>query len=315
MAAPLVGNHAQSLKRGRVHVLEGLTFWKLTGSGNDFVFFDARGGYDPELQDPAVIDGICDRRSGVGADGIVLFESPAQPDEKELYSIRYFNRDGTLAEFCGNAALCSVRLADLLGVLPSTDELFRFHSSSGMISGGIRWLGASSDDPTVSMPQPLDTQTSCDIALDRGEQRIGFTRVGVPHVVVAVDDLEAVPLVSRGRELRMHPSLRNGANVNFMQQLGPGRWAMRTYERGVEAETLACGSGAVAVATLLAEWKLEPVANSVKILARGGRELAVSWTRVSAALHPWLSGEGRLVYSGTLAQPLLSPSQSTSPNA
>lgn len=294
-------------------MLEGLNFWKLTGSGNDFVFFDARNGYDPELENPGVIDGICDRRTGVGADGIVLFEAPE--NEKELYSIRYFNRDGSLAEFCGNAALCSVRLADILGVIRNQDEPFNFHSSSGMISGGTRSFGAPSDDPRVSMPQPFDTAATCDIALTRGEQRIGFTRVGVPHIVVAASDLESVPVVTRGRELRMHPSLRSGANVNFVQQLGPGRWAMRTYERGVEAETLACGSGAVAVAALLAEWKVEPAANGVTILARGGRELAVSWTRVNGGLQPWLSGEGRLVYSGTLIQPLHSPSESTSPNA
>ncbi|HEV8362585.1 MAG TPA: diaminopimelate epimerase [Gemmatimonadaceae bacterium] len=293
-------------------MLEGLAFWKLTGSGNDFVFFDARRGYDPALLDAAVIDGICDRRTGVGADGIVLFEEPVEPDAKELYSIRYFNRDGTLAEFCGNAALCSVRLADILGVIPSNGERFNFHSSSGMISGGIHWVGASSDDPTVSMPQPVETQATCDIALARWEERIGFTRVGVPHLVVVVDDLEAVPLTTRGRELRMHSSLRSGANVNFIQKQAPRRWAMRTYERGVEAETLACGSGSVAVATLLGEWGLEPVAEPVTILARGGRELAVSWTRTGAVLHPWLSGEGRLVYSGTLAQPLHSPSESTS---
>jgi diaminopimelate epimerase len=294
-------------------VLEGLNFWKLTGSGNDFVFFDARNGHDPELEDPAIIDGICDRRTGVGADGIVLFEAPE--NEKELYSIRYFNRDGTLAEFCGNAALCSVRLADILGVIRTPGEVFNFHSSSGTISGAIRSFGAPSDDPKVSMPQPLGTQATCDIALAHGEQRIGFTRVGVPHLVVAVSDLDAVPLVARGRELRLHPSLRSGANVNFIRQLGPGRWAMRTYERGVEAETLACGSGAVAVATMLAEWNLEPVADAVSILARGGRELGVSWTRSSEAWQPWLSGEGRLVYSGTLIQPLHSPTESTSPNA
>ena len=306
-------HHATSLSEAGDSVLEGLNFWKLTGSGNDFVFFDARNGYDPELENPAIIDGICDRRTGVGADGIVLFEPPE--NGMELYSIRYFNRDGTLAEFCGNAALCSVRLADILGVIRTPGEPFNFHSSSGMISGGIRSFGAPSDDPKVSMPQPLETNATCDIALAHGEQRIGFTRVGVPHLVVAVADLEAVPLVVRGRELRMHPSLRSGANVNFVQQLAPGRWAMRTYERGVEAETLACGSGAVAVAAILAEWKLEPVADSVTVLARGGRELGVSWARASAGLQPWLSGEGRLVYSGTLVQPLHSPSESTSHNA
>lgn len=294
-------------------MLEGLNFWKLTGSGNDFVFFDARNGYDPELEKPAIIDGICDRRTGVGADGIVLFEPPE--NAKELYSIRYFNRDGTLAEFCGNAALCSVRLADILGVIAIPGEPFNFHSSSGMISGSIRSFGAASDDPKVSMPQPLETNGSCDIALGNGEQRVGFTRVGVPHMVVVVSDLEAVPLVTRGRELRMHPSLRSGANVNFVQQLAPGRWAMRTYERGVEAETLACGSGAVAVARMLTEWQLEPVGDTVAVLARGGRELGVFWTRLGTALQPWLSGEGRLVYSGTLVQPLHSPSESPSHNA
>ncbi len=294
-------------------MLEGLNFWKLTGSGNDFVFFDGRNGHDPELENPAIIDGLCDRRTGVGADGIVLFEAPE--NEKELYSIRYFNRDGTLAEFCGNAALCSVRLADILGVISNPGEPFNFHSSSGMISGGIRSVGAASDDPKVSMPQPVETKATCDIALAHGEQRIGFTRVGVPHLVVVASDLESVPIVPRGRELRMHPSLRSGANVNFVQQLGPGRWAMRTYERGVEAETLACGSGAVAVAALLAEWTLEPSAHVVTILARGGRELAVSWTRAAAALQPWLSGEGRLVYSGMLVQPLHLPSESTPHNA
>lgn len=296
-------------------MLDGLQFWKLTGSGNDFIFFDARSGCDPQLEDPTIIDALCDRRAGVGADGIVLFESPVELEAHELYSIRYFNRDGTLAEFCGNAALCSIRLADILGVIPTTGELFNFHTSSGTISGGIRWFGAQSDDPTVSMPQPTETRKSCDIALALGEQRIGFTRVGVPHLVVMVSDLESVPVATRGRELRMHPSLRNGANVNFIQHMNPGRWAMRTYERGVEAETLACGSGAVAVATLLGEWDLEPPAQRVTIRAHGGRELHVSWSRMSVALHPWLSGEGRLVYSGTLAAPVHSATRSTSPNA
>lgn len=296
-------------------MLEGCSFWKMTGSGNDFVFFDARNGYDPVLEDPTVIDALCDRRSGVGADGIVLFEPPVEPDEKELYSIRYFNRDGTLAEFCGNASLCSIRLAELLGVVPDTDELFRFHTSSGTISGAIHSLGADSDDPSVSMPQPRETLPSCDIALGPGEQRIGFTRVGVPHLVVSVGDLEVVPVLARGRELRMHRSLKSGANVNFIQQLAPGRWAMRTYERGVEAETLACGSGAVAVAALLGEWQLEPLGAAVQVRARGGRQLIVSWRRMSAEMHPWLSGEGRLVYSGTLVEPIHSAAKHTSPNA
>src|SRR5687768_9483291 len=124
LAPAVVGDHSQSLivRAGDI-VLQGHTFWKLTGSGNDFVFFDGRRGLEPELLEPAVIGALCDRRSGVGADGIVLFESPVE--EGELYSIRYFNRDGSLAEMCGNAALCSVRLAHLLGVISEKgDERF-----------------------------------------------------------------------------------------------------------------------------------------------------------------------------------------------
>ncbi|MEW5919284.1 MAG: diaminopimelate epimerase [Gemmatimonadota bacterium] len=275
-------------------MLRGRSFWKLTGSGNDFVFFDARHGAVSELIDPATIDAICDRRSGVGADGIVLFEQPVE--KSELYSIRYFNRDGSLAEFCGNAALCSVRLAQVLAVADaSRAERFNFHSSSGVITGG---LPRSTDgDPEVSMPMPADTQATYEVTRGPGEQRIGFTRVGVPHLVVLVEDIEAIDVVNRGRELRRHPSLRAGANVNFVQRLNGG-WAMRTYERGVEAETLACGSGSVALAKMVSEWELEPRTRAVTIRTRGGRDVTVSWA--SAGDVPFLRGEGRLVFSGTL---------------
>ncbi|MGH7713262.1 MAG: diaminopimelate epimerase [Gemmatimonadaceae bacterium] len=288
---------AYSPGKGVARLLSGRSFWKLTGSGNDFVFFDARAGVDQQLLDPVVIDALCDRRSGVGADGIVLFEPPVESGE--LYSIRYFNRDGTLAEMCGNAALCGVRIAQLLGVAPQNGtEPFAFHTSSGRLLG----RSASADrDPQILMPAPGEVAATCEIARGDGEQRLGFARVGVPHLVLVVDDLDRVDVEGRGRELRMHPSLRDGANVNFISLVGPARWAMRTYERGVEAETLACGSGAVAVATLLAAWGLEPQGRDVTVITRGGRPLVVTWSQVGEQMQPFLSGEGRLVYSGVLA--------------
>jgi diaminopimelate epimerase len=107
--------------------------------------------------------------------------------------------------------------------------------------------------------------------------------------------------VNRGRELRRHPSLRAGANVNFIQRMGDGAWAMRTYERGVEAETLACGSGSVASARMLSEWGLEPRGGAVTVRTRGGRNVTVSWTPLNDELQPFLRGEGRLVFAGVLA--------------
>lgn len=280
-------------------MLRGRQFWKLTGSGNDFVFFDARDGAHTDLLVPEAIAALCDRRAGVGADGIVLFEPPVEPDE--LYSFRYFNRDGSLAEMCGNAALCSVRLAQLLGVLSaSTAADFAFHSTSGRLRGRV---ATDEQDAAVSMPLPAETNPSSEIAQGYGEQRIGFTRVGVPHLVVLVTDIEAVDVAARGRALRMDRSLRDGANVNFIQRARPGRWTMRTYERGVEAETLACGSGAVAVATLVQAWQLEPQGAPVDVAARGGRTLGVSWSPSGAGPEPFLRGEGRLVFSGTLEEP------------
>lgn len=305
-----MGNHSARLSEGRgLLVLAGLPFWKLTGSGNDFVFFDCRNGVDPTLLESATVSALCDRRRGVGADGIVLFEEPIE--EQERYSIRYYNRDGTLAEMCGNAALCSVRLAGLLRVLGANDgEPFFFHSSSGRLLGRLRGLGAALDDPEISMPMPGEIAPTCDITRAPGEQRIGFARVGVPHLVVVVDDLEAMDVVARGRILRSHSSLRDGANVNFVRQLHPGSWVMRTYERGVEAETLACGSGAVAVAALVTEWGIEPKGTEVSVRTSGGRDLRVSWATHSAALQPFLRGEGRLVFSGVLGNAGLPPAPS-----
>ncbi len=277
-------------------MLEGLRFWKLTGSGNDFVFFDARDGVESQLLEATVIAAVCDRRSGVGADGTVLLEPPVE--QGELYSIRYFNRDGSLAEMCGNAALCSVRLARMLGVMGSeTAQPFAFHTSSGRLRGSLK---SATDDPEIEMPKPRELTTTCEIALARSEHRIGFARVGVPHLVLHVDDLEGVDVFERGRTLRMHPSLREGANVNFIRQQAPGTWAMRTYERGVETETLACGSGAVALAALADAWRVEPHGHPLTVVTRGGRNVRVSWRAFGDDLVPFLSGEGRLVFSGML---------------
>jgi diaminopimelate epimerase len=274
----LVGTQAKDLMR-----IPERSFWKMTGSGNDFVFFDARTEAPGVLETPEAIGAVCDRRKGVGADGIVFFEA----DAEHAWGIRYFNRDGSLAEFCGNASLCSVRLALDLGVLAPGQEI-AFRTSSGVIPGRYGPAG-----PEVGMPPVEGLQTRFQAALQPGESQIGYARVGVPHLVVGCGDVGDIPVETRGRELRHLPSLQSGANVNFVSQ-GADGWTYRTYERGVEEETLACGSGSVAAAAMLVAWHGEK--DPITLRTRSGAPLTVSFRNGT----PTLSGEGRLVYQGRL---------------
>lgn len=258
-------------------------FWKMTGSGNDFVFFDAREEPAGVLETSEAIGAVCDRRSGVGADGVVFLE----PWPGAAYSIRYFNRDGSLAEFCGNASLCSATLAAELDVVDRGSQ-FTFQTTSGLLTGRT-----VDGQPEISMPAPAGQTADFGTQRLAGETRIGFATVGVPHVVVLCQDLEAADVIGRGRELRSLPSLPAGANANFVAG-GEGGWAYRTYERGVEDETLACGSGSVAVASLLEAWGL--AGSAVTLRTRSGAPVTIDLSGPA----PMLAGEGRLVFEGRL---------------
>ncbi|MBL8959997.1 MAG: diaminopimelate epimerase [Gemmatimonadetes bacterium] len=256
----------------------------MTGSGNDFVFFDNRDHRHDDLATPGHIAALCDRRRGIGADGIVLLDADPEFD----FGMRYYNRDGSLAEMCGNAALCSARLATTLGMVAPGP--FRFRTPSGPVTARL-----TEGTPEIDMTPVTDLQADAALAREPGEQRIGFARVGVPHLVVLVDDLEAVDVERRGRALRHDPSLPQGANVNFVARRADG-WAMRTYERGVEAETLACGTGTVATVALLNAWTLAH--SGLALHTRCGVDLFADMARGGRA--PVLRGEGRIVATGTI---------------
>lgn len=269
--------------------LEGREFWKLTGSGNDFVFFDARDGSGAELEQPEVIQAICHRRNGIGADGIVLLK----PGHGEAaVTIRYYNSDGSLASLCGNATLCAARLAAELAAAPASG--FWISTDAGLVRARLLASGPEIDiQPVNAVQGDFRTKRAAD------EQRIGFAEVGVPHLVVLVEDIERVPLIERGRLLRNLPELAAGANVNFIAR-GDSGWLMRTYERGVEDETLACGTGAVASALLLRKWGLER--GNVVITTRSGRDAVVTLRDDGSRWYPTLQGEGRIVCSGRVGR-------------
>lgn len=261
----------------------------MSGSGNDFVFFDCRDQAPGELERPGRISELCARGPGIGADGVVfILKAPSR-----TFRMRYYNADGSRGELCGNASLCSVRLAAELGIAPQGD--FEFDSDAGTLTARVR-----DGLPEIDLDPVTDVQPDFSaIGKDRGELDLGFVLAGVPHVVITCADVESVDVLGRGSELRSHPCLAHGANVDFLSK-GPSGWSMRTYERGVEGETLACGTGAVASAILLQTWG--KAGDRVTVRTRSGRSLEVSVRRREGLWYPSLRGEGRIIFEGRLRE-------------
>ena len=268
----------------------GRPFFKMSGSGNDFVFVDARSEPPGDLEKTATIEAVCARGSGVGADGVVFLRE----DDSAALRIRYLNSDGSLAALCGNATLCATRLAAELGIV-SREKDFSIATDSGSVTARFR-----DGLPEIDLPPVTELRECFDAEPAEGELRIGFALVGVPHLVVSCDDVSRAPVVERGRRLRRHEKLVHGANVNFVSRAGTARWQIRTYERGVEAETLACGTGSVASALMLAAWG--EATDRCELETKSGRVLRVRHHRADGKLFPSLSGEARIVYRGELAE-------------
>lgn len=283
---------------GATAVLSGLPFTKMTGSGNDFVCFDGRAVPIALVTEPEAIRRICNRNNGIGADGLVVLEP--RTDGTDV-AIHYFNSDGTAADLCGNATLCSTALSAALGLARA--EGMRLTTGAGLITSRVaEGKSASGPLPEIDFQPVLDIRP--DVMIDRGpgEERIGYAKAGIPHLVVLCANAESIDLPGRGPVLRWHPATgAAGANVNWVSRLSDGRWRYRTFERGVEGETLACGTGAVATAVLLHAWGLA-ADETVTILTSSGRDLQVRLHPHAAegieGFRPTLRGEGRIVFQG-----------------
>lgn len=264
-----------------------LSFFKMSGSGNDFVVVDVRAHQIPQLTEAETIRALCARGTGIGADGLVLLDVAPGVD----FRMVYYNADGSRASMCGNAALCCTRLATELGGPNSRDLVFE--TDAGRMKGRIR-----DGMPEIDLTPMTLVVDEAAIRPEPGEQRIGFAVAGVPHLTVLCEDVERVQLDRRGRSLRLDPAVMpDGANANFVSKAGQsGVWDMRTFERGVEGETLACGTGAVASAVLLTRWGVGK--SPVSVRTRSGLTLTVRLSRSQDAWLPSLSGEGRIVFEG-----------------
>jgi diaminopimelate epimerase len=264
-------------------------FFKMTGSGNDFVVFSSAGG--AEFEEASAIRALSARGTGVGADGVVFLEKAESGDVR----MRYYNSDGGEAALCGNASLCSTRLAVELGMAHAGG--FVLHTAAGALKARIRDGLPEVDLEPVSEVRPDEQQ----VPKRAGEARLGYARVGVPHVVVEIADIETADVTGRGQELRNHRALQpDGANANFVAKRSDGAFVYRTFERGVEGETLACGTGAVAAAIMLSSWGES--ATETTLWTRSGLPLVVTLRRQGSAWLPSLRGEGRIVFEGNLRE-------------
>jgi diaminopimelate epimerase len=269
--------------------VRGTLFYKMTGSGNDFVVLDGRST-TPDRWPATQVKAICDRRTGVGADGLVIL-TPSTPDSVRM---SYWNSDGSLGALCGNAALCGGRLAVHLELVQPGEFCLLTDAGTVRVRSSSAADTAEINLPDFDAPQPFS-----DVALASGERWMSLVTVGVPHLVIRVHDIEAVDPATRGRSLRFDPTLApEGANVNFISRAREqDPWLIRTYERGVEGETLACGTGTVAAAVALGYREEESLPTTFR--SRGGPELTVR-----ARLEParvsgvWLGGQGRLLFRG-----------------
>jgi diaminopimelate epimerase len=265
-----------------------MTFTKMNGAGNDFVVLDNR---DRRLAlDRATIARLCDRHRGVGGDGLLLVE-PAENGAD--FRMRYYNSDGGEAEMCGNGARCFARFARKLS--GKTGDL-SFETMAGVIHA--KFFGEQVEIE-MSAPHSLALNVPLEAA---GEKLVVHSlNTGVPHVVTVVEDLEAVNVRELGAALRYHPYFApKGANANFVKQLGPQSIAIRTYERGVEDETLACGTGMVACALIFRE--LTGAASPVQVKVRSGETLEIAWQQDGEQLHHiTLTGPADVTFEGQVA--------------
>lgn len=274
-----------------------IAFTKMHGSGNDFIVIDHRDGGIADIAAFARL--VCRRRIGVGADGLVLIES----DQDTHFSWRYINADGSDGDMCGNGAMCGARFAVEHGIAP-TDCAFA--TASGVVHAEV-----DLDSGRVSLAMPDAQVRDRAMRLDAVEPDLSWSRidVGVPHVVAFIEDADAVPDLERwGRSIRHHPALApEGANVNIVHRIDDRAIRMRTYERGVEAETLACGTGAIASA-IAASIHLS-VEQPVSVITSSGMPLTVTWDpEADLAANIRLTGISRVVAEGTIRDGALAES-------
>ena len=265
-----------------------LEFTKMNGAGNDFVLVDNR---TQQIRlAPEQIVHLCDRHRGVGADGVMLLV-PARTGQAD-WAWDFYNSDGSAAEMCGNGARCFGRYVQKV---TGAKRDFRFETPAGIIAASFQ-----GERVTVNLTSPNDLRLNQILPLSAGPTTIHSLNTGVPHAVLYVPDADRAMVLQLGAEIRRHAHFApRGTNVNFVQVLGPSQIRVRTFERGVEGETLACGTGVSAAALISA--RLHGFTSPVTVQVQGGDQLAVSFQDQGAEFADVrLTGPAEFVFTGRI---------------
>lgn len=271
-----------------------LHFYKMTGAGNDFVMVDNRDLALSRALTHDAIAALCDRRFGIGGDGLIAVEAAQGEGDVRM---RYYNSDGGEAEMCGNGARCFTSFVHFL--TKGEKKEIAFETLAGLVQGKVN------DDGTVTvlLTTPKDMKLNVLPATETVPAPVHFINTGVPHAVAYLDSVEGIDLVKMGAYLRYHETFAPaGTNANFACVLSPQHLKLRTYERGVEDETLACGTGMTATALLHSV--LTGAASPIRLDVAGGCTLSVGFEKEGDAFsHVTLTGPAVMVFEGDIELP------------
>lgn len=263
-----------------------MVFTKAVATGNDFIIVDNRSSSVKGLA--AVAKKLCDRKRSVGADGMLVIESSGKAD----FKMRIFNSDGSEAEMCGNGSRCIALYAvgkNIAGSKMTIDTL------AGVLNATVK-----GDTVKVMLTAPKDIRWNFCLMINKCPYKLNFVNTGVPHVVHFVDDLDKVDVKALGSYIRSHGEFSpSGTNANFVKIVSKNRIKVRTYERGVEDETLACGTGSVASAIIAAE--AEKLKSPITVETMSGETLKVYFDMIEGDFkNVYLEGKARLVFEGSI---------------
>lgn len=259
----------------------------MNGAGNDFIIIDHRKAWLAGEDQAEFARLICRHKFSVGADGLILIEDDEQAD----FRWQFYNADGSLAEMCGNGARCAARYAHEHKISPAK---MRFKTIAGIIEAEIQGRKVR-----IKMTSPVDLRLNELMEIDGIERRLHHINTGVPHVVCFVDNITTSQVQEWGRNIRFHPHYHPaGTNVNFVRQTADGLH-IRTYERGVEDETMACGTGAVAAALISG---LMGASSPATVITSGGDKLIIHFQidKNQRIDNVYLEGGAAIVYEGLL---------------
>jgi len=265
-----------------------IEFYKMSGSGNDFIIIDNRDLSLNVGDLPEFARRVCERKISVGADGLLLIELSKKVD----FKWQFFNSDGSMAEMCGNASRCVARYAHLKGIAP---RKMSFETLAGIISAEV-----NNEVVKVKLTDPSLVSLIGNLVIDDCQFVLDVVDTGVPHAVTFVNNLETCKVLEWGRKIRCHECFQpRGTNANFATVIDRHKIRVRTYERGVEDETLACGTGDVA--SVLAAASRDLVDSPVDVVVQSGETLRIYFTKKGDRfIDIYLEGKVKIVYSGFL---------------